>query len=106
MEITFEQLPQTIGEIFDKVSSIENLLKSFDSKKASNQDIWMDMNALVQYDPMKRSKLTFYGLVSKGKIPVHRSGKKLQFLRSEIDAWLKTGNIPDDRPAESDSNVN
>jgi hypothetical protein len=29
--------------------------------------------------------------VNAGTIPVHKGGKKLRFLKSEIDAWLKQG---------------
>jgi hypothetical protein len=29
--------------------------------------------------------------VNAGIIPVHKGGKKLRFLKSEIDSWLKQG---------------
>ncbi len=32
-----------------------------------------------------------YGWVNAGIIPVHKGGKKLRFLKSEIDNWLKQG---------------
>ena len=37
------------------------------------------------------SKYTIYGLVHKNKIPYHKQGKRLYFLKSEILEWIKSG---------------
>ncbi|MDO6604696.1 helix-turn-helix domain-containing protein [Arenibacter palladensis] len=37
------------------------------------------------------SKFTIYGLVHKNKIPYHKQGKRLYFLKSEILEWIKSG---------------
>lgn len=54
-------------------------------------DRWFDLNELCQYHPDKPQRSTVYGWVSAGLIPFHKSGKKLRFLKSEIDAWLMEG---------------
>ncbi|MBL0342688.1 MAG: helix-turn-helix domain-containing protein, partial [Bacteroidetes bacterium] len=54
-------------------------------------DRWLDLNELCIYHPDKPSKPTVYGWVNAGIIPVHKGGKKLRFLKSEIDAFLKLG---------------
>ena len=54
-------------------------------------DRWFDLSELCQYHPDKPSKATVYGWVNAGTIPVHKSAKKLRFLKSEIDAWLMQG---------------
>ena len=51
-------------------------------------DRWMDINELCQYHPDKPTKATVYGWVNARAIPVHKGGKKLRFLVSEIDDWL------------------
>lgn len=61
------------------------------TEKAAAQDCWFDLNELCQYHPDKPSKPTVYGWVNAGAIPVHKGGKKLRFLKSEIDAWLRQG---------------
>jgi excisionase family DNA binding protein len=45
----------------------------------------------MQYHPNKPSRPTVYGWVNAGTIPVHKGGKYLRFLKSEIDNWLKEG---------------
>ena len=49
---------------------------------------WFSMDELVKYLPNRVSKATIYGWVSQDVIPHHKIGKKLTFLKSEIDSWL------------------
>ena len=52
---------------------------------------WLNLAELCEYLPDKPVKPTVYGWVHFRVIPCHRRGKKLYFLKSEIDEWLKTG---------------
>ena len=82
--------------IENRLSSIESLIldlkyppQGADPKELEDQ--WFSLDELVEYDPAKRVKATWYSLVSKGEAPYHKSGKHLVFLKSEIDEWLKSG---------------
>jgi excisionase family DNA binding protein len=57
----------------------------------SDNERWFDISELCTYLPDKPAKPTVYGWVHQKAIPCHRRGKKLYFLKSEIDTWLKTG---------------
>ena len=59
------------------------------NKKNSNE--WFSLDEVIQYDPAKRTKPTWYSMVSRGQVPYHKSGNRLMFLKSEIDEWLKSG---------------
>lgn len=48
---------------------------------------------LRQYHPDKPTKATVYGWVNARAIPVHKGGKKLRFLVSEIDEWLLSNRL-------------
>jgi len=61
------------------------------STEPTETDRWFDLNELCQYHPDKPSKPTVYGWVHNGLIPHHKGGKKLRFLKSEIDNWIKQG---------------
>ena len=61
------------------------------TNKQTESDRWLDLNELIAYDPEKRSKPTFYGYVHEKSVPFHKRGKKITFLKSEIDIWLKSG---------------
>ena len=75
--------------IIDCVNSCLKTSKHISTQEPSER--WFDLNELVNYDPEKRTKPTFYGYISNSTIPYHKRGKKLIFLKSEIDNWLKEG---------------
>ncbi|QHT71185.1 helix-turn-helix domain-containing protein [Rhodocytophaga rosea] len=56
-----------------------------------NSDQWFDLTELCEYLPDKPVKATVYGWVHSSVIPFHKRAKKLFFLKSEIDQWLKSG---------------
>lgn len=75
--------------IIDSVNSCLNYHKSLEVKK-QDEDKWMDLNQLCNYMPDQPSKPTVYGWVHSNKIPFHKGGKKLRFLKSEIDNWMRS----------------
>ncbi len=77
--------------IIDCVNSCLKNSKYIHNEPQPNPEHWFDLNQLVAYDPEQRTKPTFYGYIHRGEIPSHKRGKKLTFLKSEIDAWLKQG---------------
>jgi excisionase family DNA binding protein len=75
---------------------IESTLKKILSSqvvtdKPADTERWMNLDEFCQYHPDKPSKPTVYGWVHAGLIPVHKGGKKLRFLKSDIDSFLLQG---------------
>lgn len=89
--LTLEGLPKAFTHLTHEVSEIKRLLIEKVSEQPAEKDRWFDLNELCQYHPDKPTKPTVYGWVNTGAIPVHKGGKKLRFLKSEIDTWLKQG---------------
>lgn len=82
--------------IDERLSNIENLLLDF--KNSSKQftpteptERWFNLDELCNYLPDKPAKQTIYGKVSNNEIPHYKDAKKLRFLKSEIDFYLKQG---------------
>ena len=87
--ITFERLPEAIGYLIDKVESLEVVIlqsKNQQTKEPDNK--WFSLEELRAYLPDKPAKSTVYGWICSKRIPNHKSGKRLRFLKSEIDKWL------------------
>jgi excisionase family DNA binding protein len=101
MEMTFEQLPKAFTNLTNEVSEIKRLLLE-KSNKPIETDRWLNLNELCIYHPDRPQKPTVYGWVNAKSIPVHKSGKKLRFLKSEIDTWLKQGKKKTLAETESD----
>ncbi len=89
---SFNDIPEIMGVLLEKLNRVETLLENKQPKELK-QDHWFDLDGLIEYDPEKRSKATFYGYVHRREIPHHKKGKKLLFLKSEIDEWLKKDRV-------------
>ena len=72
-------------------NSIKKVLSAQKSEPQPDPDRWLDLTELCNYLPDKPVKPTVYGWVHHSLIPCHKKGKKLFFLKSEIDNWLKQG---------------
>lgn len=92
MDLSFDNLPKKVFEIYQQNEEILKLLQSIQVQQ-SPVDQWFDLNELCNYLPDKPKKSTVYGWIHSGLIPVHKpcGGKKLRFLKSEIDSWLMQG---------------
>jgi excisionase family DNA binding protein len=86
VQLDSEQLNSLIQNAVRKVIS-----ETPQAEQPTETDRWFDLNELCIYHPDKPSKPTVYGWVNAGTIPVHKGGKKLRFLKSEIDNWLRQG---------------
>ena len=87
-EISFNDMPQALAYLIDKVEKIETLLGTQTAIAVEPADRWFNLQELCDYLPDRPAKQTVYGWIGNHIIPFHKKGKKLQFLKSEIDAWL------------------
>lgn len=86
--ITFEQLPQAVSELHDKLSNIEQLLRA-GSLQPPQEDELLTILGASKF--LNLSTQTVYGKVSRKEIPVNKQGKRLYFYRSELVDWIKSG---------------
>jgi excisionase family DNA binding protein len=71
--------------------AVNNAFEAKQEISSNSSDRWLDLNELIAFDPEKRSKSTIYAYVLRREIPFHKNGKKLLFLKSEIENWLLGG---------------
>lgn len=93
---------ELIRQISESVTA--GVLKAVTKSSVEVSDPWLNLEDLIRYDPQKRTKPTFYGLVSRGEIPHYKKGKKLFFLKSEIDNWFRSGKVMSELEAREDVN--
>ena len=86
-EISFNDMPKALAYLISKVDRLETLL-SVSKLEQPHSDKWFNLQELCSYLPDKPARQTVYGWIGQKLIPYHKKGKKLQFLKSEIDAWL------------------
>lgn len=89
-QITFETLPAAVAELLHKVSRIERQLSVTATNTEQPTDRWFSIDELCEYLPGKPAKATIYGKVHLREIPHKKFGKRLAFLKSEIDQYLNS----------------
>ena len=83
-QLTFNDLPAVVGELCDRIASMENLLTEKLSKQheaKENTHVPMTVQEACAYLKMPLS--TFYYKVKKDDIPVY-------IYRDELDKWLES----------------
>ena len=90
-QLTFNDLPAVVGELCDRIASMENLLTEKLSKQheaKENTHVPMTVQEACAYLKMPLS--TFYYKIKKDDIPVIKQGKHLYIYRDELDKWLES----------------
>ena len=67
----------------------ENIKKAMNPSNSSTEDVFMNIDETAKL--INLAKPSVYGLVHQNRIPYHKKGKRLYFLKSQIIDWLKSG---------------
>ncbi|MDR6941397.1 helix-turn-helix domain-containing protein [Mucilaginibacter pocheonensis] len=82
-KLTFEQLPQAVSLLLEKVQRIEALLEG-----QQNPAIPEMMDVSEAADILKLSVAALYSKVCRGEIPYYKPGRRLYFKKDELVAWM------------------
>jgi excisionase family DNA binding protein len=87
--LTFEQLPDAVALLLEKVSDLEKLLTK-DRLQEDAQDEVMNIAQAAKF--LELSVPTIYTKVSRREIPVNKpGGKRLYFSKTELIRWIRGG---------------
>ena len=88
MNISFEQLPEAVNQLLQKVDGIERLLLM---QKAPSEEVDKLLTVEECAKFLNLSKQTIYGLTSKGELPMMKRGKRCYFSKLELIDYIKGG---------------
>lgn len=89
MEISFDQLPQAVAQIHDKLNKIEALLERKETLPDQEPDQLLTVKDAAAF--LSLSVPTVYTLISKGELPVMKRSKRCYFSKLELINYLKQG---------------
>ena len=89
-KVSFENLPQAVSLLLEKVDSLEQLLKS-QQTTISNAPSDRPMSISEAAKFVNLTVPTLYGFVSKRTIPFSKVGKRLYFSETELTSWIQSG---------------
>lgn len=93
-QVSFDRLPQAVSQLLKEVGEMKAMLQGIAERDAHPVKQWMSVDDLINYLPGHPARQTIYSWVWRKAIPYHKAGAKLQFLKSEIDAWILGEGIP------------
>lgn len=89
-ELTFNDLPKVVGELCERIASMENLLRdNLNRQSEPKENLHVPMTVQEACTYLKMPVSTFYYKIKKDSIPVIKQGKYLYIYRDELDKWLE-----------------
>ena len=88
--ITFEQLPQAVSMLIEKVGQLADKVEKVLGNTGQRQErrlLTLDDVATL----LDKSSSTIYAMTSDKRIPYHKRGNKLYLFENEIIAWIEQG---------------
>lgn len=101
--IKFEDMPRALAYIIERIEELDHKLELLGDVSAPRQAEWMGIKELCAYLPTRPAAQTVYGWTSTHMIPFHKKGKRIMFLKSEIDKWLIGEQLKSIREIEADA---
>ena len=102
--ITFEDLPKAMSWMMDKLNELDSKIDGLNNQNLNvPTEQWMNLKELCEYIPSHPAEQTVYGWTSCHQIPFHKRGKRIMFLKSEIDEWLHAGKIKSEKDLENEA---
>lgn len=102
--ITFEDMPKAMSWMMDKLNELDSKIDGLNnSPQTAPSEIWMNLKELREYLPSHPAEQTVYGWTSCHQIPFHKKGKRIMFLKSEIDDWLHDGKMKSQKELEQEA---
>jgi excisionase family DNA binding protein len=86
-KITFNDLPEAVEQMFQKLEQIENLL-SLREVNSSDEDELLTIEQASEL--LHLAKPTIYAMVSRNEIPFSKRSKRLYFSKTDLKEWINS----------------
>jgi len=100
-DLTFNDLPQAVMMLQEKLESIEDLLFYQSSLVDEEANGFLTVHEAAAF--LNLAIPTIYGLVRDAKIPVYKRGRRLYFSKIELLDWIKEGRIKTAKQLDDDA---
>ena len=88
--LNFNDLPTALSLVIRQLKEIDSKISSLSLQvQPTKENEWLTVSELKEYLPTHPVEHTIYCWTSNREIPFHKRGKRIMFLKSEIDAWLQ-----------------
>ena len=94
--ITFEQLPQAVSTLIERVEQLAGKVDEVLGKAAGKDTGKRSLLSLEDVAALLgKSASTIYAMTSEKRIPYRKRGNKLYFFKKELIEWIQSGGAYD-----------
>ena len=84
--LSFNDLPSALSLVINKLEILEEKFSTLMTQIQPDKGLeWLSVSELSEYLPTHPVEHTIYCWTSNKQIPFHKKGKRIMFLKSEID---------------------
>ena len=87
----FDKLPEVIRQLFEKVEHIEAMLMNIQSGNQHDDVQLLNITEAANY--LNVTVAALYTMTSRRLVPFNKPGKRLYFLKSDLDQWIKSAKM-------------
>ncbi len=87
--ITFETLPAAVSQLLLEVENLKSLITGQRSEPSQAQNEFLTVEQAADF--LNLAYATIYAKVGQREIPHCKRGKRLYFLKSDLEKWIKEG---------------
>ena len=91
-EINFNNLPQAVELILEKLENLEKrLLENPGNKSTEASDQFLTIEQAAEF--LNLAKPTVYSMVSRGELPYMKRSKRLYFSKDDLQDYIRNGRV-------------
>ena len=88
--LSFNDLPSALSLVINKLEILEEKFSTLMTQIQPDKGLeWLSVSELSEYLPTHPVEHTIYCWASNKQIPFHKKGRRIMFLKSEIDEWMQ-----------------
>ncbi len=88
-EISFDQLPEAVNKLNEKLENIEQILLNKSTKEQEREDEILSVEQAAEF--LGLSKPTLYSKNSRGELPYFKRGKRVYYSKNDLIDYLIAG---------------
>jgi len=89
-EFGFDKLPEVVRQLFEKIERIEEMILKLQPEQQHSAQL-LSINEAAEY--LNVTVAALYSMTSRRLVPFNKPGKRLYFLKSDLDQWIKSAKV-------------
>jgi excisionase family DNA binding protein len=86
----FDKLPEVVRQLFEKVEHLEEMILKLQPEQQDKVEL-LSIEEAAEY--LNVTVAALYSMTSRRLVPFNKPGKRLYFLKNDLDQWVKSAKV-------------